>query len=104
MQTKRAREGYLLIDHRASPGLTAADLARVGLVGPGFPGGTAFEAATYCCGHCQRLVVRNPARTRERAWCSKCDVYICDLCAGRECRPVQQAIDTILKRKEYSHG
>lgn len=61
MRHKSSLEGYLMVDNRASHG---------GL----------FEAATTTCSHCQRQVVRNPARERARAYCPKCDHYICDDC------------------------
>jgi len=64
---KKAREGYLLIDNRHAPG----------------PDGTTFlEAATITCSHCQRQLIRNPDRQREREWCANCDKYICDPCAA----------------------
>lgn len=61
MKSKRSCEGYMLADHRAC-------------------GGARVERATYTCGHCQRVVVLNPQRTRERAYCGKCDRRICDGC------------------------
>lgn len=66
----KAHEGYILIDHRASPGTDAV------------PEGTVFEAAAMQCAHCNSITIRNPSRTRERASCSKCGgFYICDTCA-----------------------
>lgn len=66
MRSLRSREGYLLIDNRHAPG----------------PGGVAFvEAAVRTCAHCQKQLIRNPLRTRERARCFSCDYFICDLCA-----------------------
>ncbi len=55
-----------MVDHRASPGLGTL----IGL----------FEAPTYTCSHCQRVVILNPSRTRERGYCPKCDHYVCDAC------------------------
>lgn len=69
MASLRRHEGYFLVDHRDSPGL------------PEVPGGTVFEAAVLTCSHCQTSMIRNPARTRERAYCAGCDHYICDGCA-----------------------
>jgi hypothetical protein len=69
MASLKRHEGYLMIDHRASPGL------------PEVPEGTLFEAALLTCSHCQLSMIRNPARTRERAYCTGCDHYICDRCA-----------------------
>lgn len=91
MPSKRQQEGYLLIDHRYSPGLPDTDFDQR-IYGPG----RTFEAATKQCSHCQRAIVVNPFRQRERAYCPKCDHYICDNCettrhlTGGECRPFRQ--------------
>ena len=78
MPSKRSHEGYLLIDHRAGPGISAEQAARAGLP-PGSHCGI-FEAPTYTCRHCQRVVVINPLRTRDREYCPGCNHYICDDC------------------------
>ena len=89
--------GYLIIDHRESPGLTPADVAGVpGAVPVGK--GEAFEADVLTCAHCERAILLNPARQRPRAYCPKCDAYICDLCEGVRvqqgvCRPMAQTLD-----------
>jgi hypothetical protein len=75
--SKRSLEGYLLIDHRASVGLRP-DQVPSGM--PIVPGGATFESATLTCSHCQRVVILNPTRSRERNWCYNCDHYICDDC------------------------
>lgn len=77
--SKRSLEGYLLIDHRANHG---------GVV----------ETATLTCSHCQRQVILNPDRSRERGYCPKCDHYVCDACeairvATGECRTFKQIMD-----------
>ncbi len=90
MQSKRRHEGYLLIDHRNSPGVPVGFGGSCVAVGAG----QAFEAATITCSHCQAIVVLNPERDRERAWCAKCDHYICDGCgAARECVPFAKTLD-----------
>lgn len=76
---KRSLEGYLLIDNSLS-------------------GEGKVEAATITCSHCHRQIIRNPARERERAYCAKCDHYICDWCAAArkgvdECKPMNQVLD-----------
>ncbi len=84
MQNRQSsREGYLMIDHRASPGLDS-DTARFLGLDPTLAGeGKLLEAATLTCSHCKAVVVKNPLRTRERASCSKCNWhYICDFCAA----------------------
>lgn len=83
LHSKRAQEGYLLINHRESPGLTESFLDDVAgrssapPLPPGSGRGT-FEAPTITCSHCQKVVVLNPLRNRDRAYCAKCDHYICD--------------------------
>ena len=84
--TKRNHEGYLLIDHRDSPG--------AGPVGKG----QVFEAPTFCCSHCCAVVIINPLRTRSREYCAKCNHYICDTCgaikaATGECKTFRQIIE-----------
>ena len=78
-----------MIDHRA-----------VGVPVPGQM--TALlEAATYTCSHCQKVVVLNPLRNRERAYCPKCDSRVCDTCGairaknGGECKTFQQIVDEV---------
>ncbi len=60
--TKRSLEGYYLVDNRAS-------------------GGTLEERPIVTCAHCQRQIVLNPGRTRDRFECPRCDKYLCDDCA-----------------------
>lgn len=90
--------GYLQIDHRDSPGLSPADVAHI----PGaqaVAGGQQLERDTKTCSHCQRLVVLNPGRVRQRAYCPKCDAYICDGCeaervkTGGDCIPFKMILD-----------
>lgn len=79
--TKRSHEGELFVDHRASPGLTDEQAIKLGYA-PGILGeGKVFEAPTMGCNHCGTVVVINPKRTRDRDWCSQCDMYVCDNCA-----------------------
>lgn len=75
------REGYLLVDHQASPGLPD-DVARASGYDPLLcREGKRFEAATLTCRHCRTTVVKSPLRTRARHQCAKCSGrYICDGC------------------------
>lgn len=97
MQSKRRHEGYLLLDNRGGPGLDESAVHAAGL--PAGAGRGMFEAPTITCSHCQVVVVLNPLRNRERAYCPKCDHYICDKCGairaanGGECRPFKQLIE-----------
>lgn len=66
----REHEGYVLIDHRASPGTEEV------------PEGTVLEAATLHCAHCNTVTIKNPNRIRARASCLQCgNRYVCDNCA-----------------------
>lgn len=96
------REGYLLVDHRASPGIPADAARRMGY-DPGLVGeGKVLEAATLSCAHCGTKNVINTNRTRERASCFQCaGKYICDLCDAERRkpdyvhRPMAQIIDMV---------
>lgn len=80
MGSLKRHEGYLIVDHRNSPGLPA-DVAKASGFDPKHCGeGKVMEAATITCSHCKVVVVVNPLRTRERAYCRRCDHYICDGC------------------------
>ncbi len=73
--------GYLMVDHRASPGLTEQQALIAGY-DPKLSGeGKVYEADTMTCAHCKNVVVKNPRRTRDRPHCYQCDHYICDFCA-----------------------
>jgi hypothetical protein len=75
------QQGYLLVDHRASPGLTEQQALAAGY-DPRLSGeGKVYEADTMTCAHCKTVVVKNPLRTRDRPHCYQCDHYICDICA-----------------------
>ncbi len=79
---KKFQEGYLFVDHRASPGLPEDVALAVGYDPKLTKEGKFFEAATLGCPHCGVHVVMNPLRTRERAQCPKCNfAYVCDWCA-----------------------
>jgi hypothetical protein len=92
MKSKRSHEGYLMVDNRAAA------------VAAGMPHGAGlFEAPTYTCSHCQTVVIINPARNRERAYCRKCDHYLCDTCGAAAaqtgiCRTFKQIIDETQER------
>ncbi len=76
MSSLETQAGWLMIDHRASPG------------SPEVPEGKLFETKTYVCKHCNFVVIMNMKRTRAREVCIKCMAIICDVCAATgECRP-----------------
>lgn len=89
--------GYLEIDHRESPGLTPAQVAHMpGALAVGR--GDFLERDVKQCSHCQRMVVLEPARVRDRAVCPGCHHFICDGCetmraASGKCVPFLQVLD-----------
>lgn len=90
IRTEPTGLGYLLLDNRAAPV-------------PGVP--RLFEADTYTCTHCQRVVVMNPERKRERYKCRGCNHHICDGCgvaraAGGACKTFSQFVDEVLAQAE----
>jgi len=94
------REGYLLIDHSASPGIPEDLALKLGFLPDLVKEGKKLEAATLTCRHCKSTVVKNPLRTRERASCMKCGgKYICDGCAfearlpGYDHTPFEKKVD-----------
>lgn len=92
--------GELLIDHRASPGISkaAAEKLRVmGHVVPIIGEGKTETIKTKSCAHCGGVTALNPGRIRERGHCYKCDKYVCDGCAAiGDCRPIQALADAII--------
>src|SRR6516225_6558246 len=105
---KSELDGEVTIDHRESPGFTEQEAVAAGrsvLVQHNFP--KLLRMPTYCCSHCDRIVVKNPFRTRNRSWCPQCDREICDdPCAvafklDGICRCRAKRIDEHMKK--YSH-
>lgn len=82
------REGYLMVDHRASPGLSAEEARLAGYDPLMCREGKLLEMATLTCSHCKCTVVKSHQRTRERPSCAKCGGhYICDICAFKASLP-----------------
>lgn len=100
MKSKRSHEGYLLLDNSVNQGVPEALVHQAG-----FPVGAArgkFECATITCSHCQTVLIVNPLRTRPRAWCSKCDHYLCDACGMAlhqtgVCRTFKQVAEEVVE-------
>lgn len=103
-------EGYVMVDHRASPGLPEKVAQRLGYHPSQVKEGAMFEAATFGCPHCGGTVVKNPARVRERAFCFKCSTNICDVCAAVSREPgyvhhtVKEIADLVHSGKYELHG
>jgi hypothetical protein len=80
MFLKTSRDGELFVDHRASPGIPAEIAVKMGYHPDQVRAGKSATIPTLGCPHCGGHQVKNPWRTRERAHCYVCNVYICDGC------------------------
>src|SRR5215471_638169 len=105
MSSKRRHEGYVIIDHRAGPGVPGEMARFVGLPEKELRGGQVFESATITCSHCCAVVILNPDRQRPRGYCRKCDHYVCDKpeCA-LECTPWGAIRDALDKVASHTDG
>lgn len=103
--SQKTHEGVILVDHRASPGLTPAQALKLGYHPEQVAEGKVFEAATLTCNHCQRTLIKNPLRVRERAHCFECARYICDWCDAERRKPdythmpMQKVVDLVTSGK-----
>lgn len=99
MGSIRSKEGYLLIDHRGSPGLPKDFMRNLGLNAPSVGEGGMFEAPTLTCCHCGSVSIMNPDRRRPRHHCTKCDAYVCDnpTCITN-CTPFSKILDDAEKQ------
>lgn len=102
-------EGYLLIDHQASPGLTPEDFKKVGITEHGlkklgldmkeFGPGKRLERATKRCCHCGNQVFLNPEREKPRNFCRTCPPGLDYVCDRKECHfdcaPYRKKLDKI---------
>lgn len=79
--------GYLVVDHRASPGLPEEVAVQYGYDPKLCREGKMYEADTLTCSICRGTVVKNPNRTRERHSCKVTGHYICDGCAYLQAQP-----------------
>lgn len=103
MRSKRADEGYVLIDHRNSPGISQEFVAANKLDAPAVGAGQVFESAISVCHCCGGDVILNPLRTRDREWCRQHDAYLCDNCSllrkvNGSCVPLRQKLNTLFER------
>lgn len=87
MNSLKRHEGWLLIDHSASPGIPADIARRIGYAPEDVAEGAVFETATLTCKHCKTSYIKNRFRIRPREYCRKCDHYICDGCAQQAAQP-----------------
>jgi hypothetical protein len=82
MPSLKRHEGWLMIDHRASPGIPPDVAVKLGFLPEEVEEGALFEGATITCKHCATAYTKNPRRIRPRGYCKACDHYVCDECDG----------------------
>jgi len=88
-----------MMDHSQTIGIPDELVIQCGL--PLGSGKGLFEAPSFTCKHCQSVVVMNPNRQRERAYCRGCDHLLCDACGAEraltgQCKTFDQKIDEFL--------
>lgn len=102
-------EGFLLIDHSASPGLTPADFEKVGITEHSlhklglsmveFGEGKRLERASKRCCHCGNIVYLHPERIKPRNFCRTCPPghdYVCDRAECHyDCKPYRKKLEKI---------
>ena len=104
MSSLQRHDGYFMLDNRESPGVPDALMVAQGL--PTGSGKHFFESACITCSHCERVVVLNPDRSRERGYCPKCDHYVCDQCetarvaSGGACYPFKAMVQDLLEHAD----
>lgn len=100
IKSLRSHEGYLMLDHTQTAGISDDIIVQAGL--PIGAGTGLFEAPTFTCHHCQTIVIINPKRSNGLAYyCRGCDHLLCDACGAEKtrtgkCRPFNQVIDEFL--------
>lgn len=87
MPSLNRKDGYLEIDHSASPGLPEEVALAAGFDPKLCRAGKRLEAATMHCTHCGVSILKRPERVRAREYCKLCDHYICDVCGIARCQP-----------------
>lgn len=94
--------GYLIIDHKDSPGISPEEIPdRLKKSTIAVQKGQVYEADIQQCTHCQRGVILNTERIRERGYCPYCYHYICDSCREMlditgQCIPFKKVLDAIV--------
>jgi hypothetical protein len=87
VKSLKRHEGWLLLDHSASPGIPADVARKIGLDPKLVSEGKKAEIATITCRHCGSAFVKNPDRKRPRYYCRLCDHYLCDACKAESLMP-----------------
>jgi hypothetical protein len=104
MTSLKRFDGYLMIDHRASPGVPEDIARKTGFDPKMLAEGKLLESATITCAHCLGVVVKHPMRIRPRGYCPQCDRYLCDKCEKKRSEPGyvhaggEQLVDALLDK------
>lgn len=81
MSSLSRHEGWIEIDHSASPGIPYNVALSMGYnhnQAQHLAECKVMRAASLSCKHCGGAWVKNPMRIRPRGYCKHCDHYICD--------------------------
>lgn len=105
LKSLKRHEGWLLLDHSASPGIPADIARKIGLDPKLVGEGKRLEASTITCKHCGNAFIKNHDRKRPRGYCRLCDHYICDHCKANSLLPgyihqcKEQRADAVLSKR-----
>lgn len=96
-----SHSGYLIIDHKDSPGIKPEDIPeRLRSSTQPVGAGQVYETDVQHCTHCQRAIVLYIVNKKNdiRDYCSYCHHYICRSCAKilkitGKCIPFKQVFD-----------
>lgn len=80
MKTQRGKAGWLMLDHRESPGLSEAEIRRKGMGLKEGAGRGLHETNVLHCAHCTKGMVVHPLFMIDLPFCALCDAHICDQC------------------------
>jgi len=104
VSSERRYEGYLMLDHHESPGVSDETIKQInGNTNAKLPTGAGhglFELATFSCSHCPNVVYIHPLRNRPRGHCFTCHKRLCDSCdekkaLGLKCKTYKQQMDEL---------
>lgn len=99
MKTLNSHTGTIIIDHTNSPGISLDEVPlRLRNTVSIAKEGEIFERDTKVCTHCERGIILEPLRTRQREKCPYCYHYICDECHKMlkitgQCIPFKKIVD-----------
>ena len=103
MTSKRDHAGWLMLDHRDSPGFSEAEMRKANPRLKPTAGKGLYETNVVHCRHCQKGLIVHPLLMADLPYCHLCDAYICESCkvtmaASGQHMPFDKLADLIQER------